>query len=168
MLLSRVYEESGLPDAAERAKGYLRRYLEDAPDAEAARAVWAQLSRLCHNTEDWAGEIHAIIELCTLLGTSIKEISNGLNRWNNLFKQQVLYIDGDERQILGRRLLELFEANLASASATDMSRAAWLYVAFHDVKRAEELVRQGLAMDSENEYCKKLASKLMLQDDLLG
>jgi hypothetical protein len=165
LLLSRVYEESGLPDGAEKAKGYLRRYLEDAPDAEAARMVWSQLSHLCHTTEDWIGEIHAIIELCTLLGTSIKEISNGLNRWNSLFKQQVLYIDGDERQILGRRLLELFEANLSTASATDMSRAAWLYMALQNVPRAEELVRQGLKIDPENEYCKNLALRLKLQED---
>jgi hypothetical protein len=168
LLLSRVYEESALEDAAERAKGYLRRYLEDVDDPEEARLVWQQLARLCRSTEDWVGEIHAIVELCSLSGATIRDISTGLNRWNNLFKQQALYIAGDERQILGRRLLQLFEQNSAAANATDMSRAAWLHIALHEEERAAELVREGLSGEPDNEYCQNLAEKLRIERDLLS
>jgi hypothetical protein len=168
LLLSRVYEESTLEDAAEKAKGYLRRYLEDADDPEEARATWSKLSALCRGTKDWFGEIHAIVELCSLSGTGIREISDALNRWNNLFKQQALYIAGDERQILGRRLLQLFEQNSATANPTDTSRAAWIYLALHEEDRATELVRQGLHEDPGNEYCRNLAAKLSIQEDLIN
>jgi hypothetical protein len=167
LLLSRVYEESTLENAAEKAKGYLRRYLEDVDDPEEARVVWSQLSRLCRGTEDWVGEIHALVELCSLPGTNVREISDGLNRWNSLFKQQTLSIAGDERQILGRRLVQLFEQNPAAATATDMSRAAWICMALHEEQRAEKFVRQGLALDPENEYCQNLAAKLKLQLDFI-
>ncbi len=166
LLLSRIYEESALQDSSENAKAYLRRYLEVAQDPEETRAAWSRLSSLCRSTQDWTGEVHEIVELCSLAGTSIKEISNGLNRWNSLFRQQVLYIAGDERQILGRRLLQLFEADLASAGATDLSRAAWIYMALHDEDRAAELVRQGINAEPENEYCQNLAAKLMIQKEL--
>ena len=128
--------------------------------------VWDRLSRLCRSTEDWVGEVHALVELCSLPGTEIKAISNALNRWNSLFKQQALYIAGDERQILGSRLLEIFEDNSTVADATAISRAAWLYIALHNEPRAKELVRQGLKMEPDNEYCQNLASKLLLQGDI--
>jgi len=166
LLLSRLYEESTLGNATEMAKGCLQRYLEEIDYPEDARLVWPQLARLCRNTEDWIGEIHAIVELCSLSGTGIKEVSDGLNRWNSLFKLQSLSIAGDERQILGQRLAHLFEQNLAGANATDMSRAAWLYIALHNERRAEELVRQGLKDDPNNEYCRNLASKLLLDETL--
>jgi hypothetical protein len=168
LLLSRVYEESTLVNAAEKAKEYLRRYLEDVVDPEETRVVWSRLSHLCRSTEDWIGEIHAIVELCSLPGSSVREISDGLNRWNSLFKQQTLYMAGDERQILGRRLVQLFIQNSVPATATDMSRAAWLCMALREEDKAEQFVRQGLEEDSENEYCLNLAAKLKIQQDLIS
>jgi len=164
LLLSRVYEESSPSNADEKAKEYLRRYLEDVDDPENARTVWSQLSRLCHSAGDWTGEIQAIVELSSLLGgTGVREISNGLNKWNQLVKQQSLYIAGDDRKILGRRLLQLFEQSSTDACPTDFSRAAWIYIALHDEKRAEDLARQGLHLDPDNEYCLNLAEKLKIQ-----
>lgn len=168
LLLARLYEESALNDGTERAKSYLRRYLEEVGDSEEARFAWSQLSRLCRTTEDWIGEIHAIVELCSLEGTTIRDISYGLNRWNSVFRQQALYIAGDERQILGRRLLQLFEQNSVGATATDRSRAAWVYLALHETDRAKELVRLGLQQDPDNEYCNNLAERLQMPEDLLS
>ena len=127
--------------------------------------MWSQLSQLCRGTGDWVGEIHALVELCSLPSASVREISDGLNRWNSLFKQQTLSIAGDERQILGRRFVQLFEQNSTAATATDMSRAAWICIALHDEQRAEKFVRLGLSLDPENEYCQNLAAKLKLQLD---
>jgi NB-ARC domain len=166
MLLARLYEESSLENGPEKAKGYWRRYLEDVGKSEEARFAWSQLARLCRSREDWIGEIHAIVELCSLDGTTIREISFGLNRWNVVFRQQALYIAGDERQILGRRLLELFEQNAGEANATDFSRAAWVSLALHETERAKGFVRQGLKYDSEDEYCQNLAERLQMQDEL--
>lgn len=167
MLLARIYEESSLEDGAEKAKGYWRRFLEDVGKSEGARLAWSQVARLCRSTRDWVGEIHAIVELCSLDGTTIREISDGLNRWNSVFKQQTLYIAGDERQILGRSLLQLFEQNQAEGTATDFSRAAWVCLALHETERAKELVRQGLQREPRNEYCQNLAERLQIEDEFL-
>ena len=159
-----LLEESSLEDGAEKAKGYWRRYLGDVGKSGEARFAWSQVARLCRSTRDWIGEIHAIVELCSLDGTTIPEISDGLNRWNVLFRQQALYIAGDERQILGRRLLQLFMLNSADANATDFSRAAWASLALHENEQAMELVRQGLQHDPGNEYCLNLAERLQVSD----
>jgi len=167
MLLARLYEESYLEDGPEKAKGYWRRYLEDVGKSKEARLAWSQIARLCRSTKDWTGEIHANVELCSLEGTTIQEISDGLNRWNNVFKQQTLYIAGDERQILGRRLLQLFEQTSTEANATDFSRAAWIYLALHETEPAKKFVRQGLHLDPDNEYCRNLAERLQIQDEII-
>lgn len=166
-LLARIYEESSLEDGPERAKGYWRKYLEEVGKSEGARLAWSQVARLCRSTKDWIGEIHAIVELCSLEGTTIREISDGLNRWNSVFKQQTLYIAGDERQILGRSLLQLFEQNRSEATATDFSRAAWVCLALHETEMARDLVRQGLEREPDNEYCRNLAERLQIRDNLL-
>jgi len=168
LLLARVYEESDLPYGLEKAKGYFRRFLENPVNTDEVRVGWEGLSRLCRDTGDFVGEVHALVELCSLPGTDIQAISNVLNRWNSLFRQQSMNIAGDERQILGRTLLEIFEANIALADATDMSRAAWVYLALHETSRAKELVRGGLNLEPYNEHCQKLASRLSLQGDLLS
>jgi len=162
MLMARLYEESSLENGTEKAKDYWRRYLEDVGKSEEARSAWSQLAHLCRSTKDWIGEIHAIVELCSLDGVTIREISDGLNRLNGVFKQQVPYIAGDERQIFGQRLLQLFEQNSGEANATDFSRAAWLCLALHETERAKEFVRQGLKLDDENEHCQNLAVKLQM------
>jgi hypothetical protein len=168
MLLARLYEESGLEEGSEKAKEYWRRYLEDVGKSEEARFAWSQVARLCRVTKDWIGEIHAIVELCSLDGTTIQEISDGLNRWNSLFKQQSPNIAGDERQILGGRLLQLFDLNSGEANATDCSRAAWVCLVLHETERAREFVRMGLQRDPGNEYCCNLAERLQMQDECLS
>lgn len=168
MLLARIYEESGLEDGPEVAQAYWRRYLECIGKSQEARLAWLQVARLCRSTKDGVGEIHAIVELCSLEGTTIREISEGLNRWNSVFKQQALYIAGDERQILGQRLVQLFEQNSREANGTDLSRAAWVCLALHETDRAKEFVRTGLQSDPENEYCRNLAEKLQIQDECIA
>ena len=168
MLLARIYEESSLEDGAEKAKVFWRRYLEDVGKSEGARFAWSQVARLCRSTKDWIGEIHAMVELYSLDGTTTQEISDGLNRWNSVFRQQTLYIAGDERQILGRSLLQLFEQNRSEANATDFSRAAWVSLALHEIEWAKEFVREGLQHDPENEYCQNLAEQLQIQNAFLA
>lgn len=165
MLLARLYEESNLEDGLERAKGFWRRYLEDIGNSEGARFAWSQVARLCRSSEDWLGEMHALVEGYSLGGTTTREISYGLNRWNSVFKQQTLSIAGDERHILGRRLIQFFEQNSGEADATDFSRAAWVCLALHEAEQAKAHVRLGLQRDPENEYCLNLAERLQMQEE---
>ncbi|MDT8070090.1 MAG: NB-ARC domain-containing protein [Terriglobia bacterium] len=160
LLLARMYEETPVSENEEKAKSALERYLETGPGVDQRRAAWERLAYLCRKTEDRVREIHALIELCSLPDTTFKALSVALNRWNSIFKQAFMLMPGDERQILGRKLLKLFEDRIDEADATDISRAAWLSIAMHNEPRARELVRRGLEMEPENEYCTNLATKL--------
>jgi hypothetical protein len=162
-LLADLYEEVGQDTLYEKTKECLSRFLEAEVNSAERRAAWERMARLCKWTTDGVGEVNALVELCSVPNIEMTAISNAINRWNLLFKQQYLTITTDERVILGTRLLNLAEARLAEADATDFSRVAWLALALHDEERARGFTLEGLTIDPNNEYCAKLAQKLGLQ-----
>ena len=160
LLLSRLYQESRLDGSFEQAKQALRRYLESGPDYATAREAWQDMAQLCRLTEDGVGEATALIELCELDKTSLETISNAINRWNSLFRHQLIRIGIDERETLGQKLLELFISQSAAATATDYSRAGWLALALHREQLARDYGQEGLRLDPENEYCLNLIERV--------
>jgi hypothetical protein len=162
-LLVDLYEEVGQDAFYERAKECLSRFLEAEVNLSERRAAWERMAKLCKWTLDGIGEVNALVELCSVPNIELTAISNAINRWNLLFKQQYLTITTDERVILGTRLLHLAEARLGEADATDFSRVAWLALALHEEERARRFTLEGLAIDPNNEYCTKLAQKLGVQ-----
>lgn len=168
LLLASLYEETAADGSIETAKIALQRYLEHATEDTALRHAWFRLGLMCRQTGDWVGEVHALVEMCSLAGTSINDISNAINRWNLVFRQQFVTMPSDERHILGQRLLSLFDQAADQAEATDYSRAAWLALALGDRDRAAEYTRKGLRLDGGNEYCLNLAERLNLQLEIAG
>jgi hypothetical protein len=160
LLLARLYQESAVTDHLEKSKEALRRYLETCAGTEASRESWEAMVRLCRWTQDGIGEVTALVEMCSLVDTPLTTISNAINRWNLLFKQQHISIPGEERDLLGRKLLELFDRRAEDASATDLSRAGWLAVALNQDDRATAYVAKGLQLSPDNEYCVNLAGRL--------
>lgn len=160
LLLASLYEESGAGDNTERAKDALQKYLEKNPTD---RFVWSRLALLCRGTMDWVGEIHARVEMCSLPGSTINDISDTINRWNGVYKQQVVSIATDERYLLGKKVLAIFEQRRGEADATDYSRAAWLCLSLSDTETAKKYTREGLKQEPGNEHCLNLASRLNLQ-----
>lgn len=165
-LLADLYEETDCEGAGEKAKDCIRRFLEHDRNVKDKREGWERLAQLCRQTGDGVGEIHALVELCSVSNIDFDAISNAVNRWNQLFKQQHLPIGTDERAILGTKLLNLAEGSLGEAEATDFSRLAWLAMALRDEAKARQFVLQGLAKDPHNEYCVKLSAKLGVQYEL--
>lgn len=163
LLVATLYEESGTLDSINAAKQALERYLEKTPTD---RNTWSRLASLCRRTIDFIGEIHARVEMCSLPGTSMNVISDTINRWNGVYKQQMVNIASDERYLIGTKLLDLFELRSREADATDFSRAAWLSLSLNNRDRATQYTREGLRLESENEHCLNLASHLNLQLDL--
>jgi hypothetical protein len=165
LLLASLYEESGTAESAERAKDALQRFLEK---DSTNMAIWSRLAFLCKRTMDWLGEIHARVEICSLPGTTMESISETINRWNGVYKQQIVSIAADERHLIGRKLLAIFNERLEEADATDFSRAAWLCLSLEEIEMAKEFTHVGLRLEPDNEFCQNLAAKLNMQMEMPG
>jgi hypothetical protein len=159
LLLARLFEEGGVERPLEKAKDAVRRYLEHTPRAEDQLPAWKKLAELCRRTDDWNGEIHALVELVEVPNTPLEEISNVANRVNGLFATHQFLL-GEEKNLLVGRLATVFETHVNEFNATDCSRLAWLYLRLHDEDRARDLVADGLEMEPFNEYCLKLKDRL--------
>jgi hypothetical protein len=121
--------------------------------------AWKKLAEYCRRSEDWNGEIHALVAMAEIPNTTLEEISNAANRINGIFVSHQLLL-GDERNLLVARLAKVMEPQINEFNATDCSRLAWLYLKLHLEDRARALVDKGLALEPFNEYCLKLKDKI--------
>ncbi len=163
LLLSQLYEESGLENSMEEAIKAMRRYLEsDQIDIASQKRAWGSLARLCGSSNQYLGEAHALVEKIILPGTTISEISEAANHLNSLLRPERLVLDSSERKILVRKIVDVFEKRISEhdVGATDLSRLAWLYMKLQQESKALEYVRKGLALDPQNEHCLNLVTKL--------
>ena len=69
-------------------------------------------------------------------------------------------MDIDDRKALFTPLVRLMEARLVEASATDLSRLAWLHLHSGNDQRALEVAERGLEREPDNIYCRRLVIKL--------
>jgi hypothetical protein len=162
--LARFYEETGGPEGREKAKASLRRYLEKPGEGTEVSRVWKALAELCEQTEDYAGEIHALAEMCDVNGVPTEVVSSAANRLNSLFvsfnRMGKSPIDRDERRLVVERVARSLESRLDDLDATDCSRLAWLLVNLKQVNRGREVAQRGAAIDPLNHHCRSLADRL--------
>jgi hypothetical protein len=158
LLLARLFEESKIDGDLARAKEAVRHYLELANNSEDQRAAWKKLAEYCRRTDDWNGEIHALVGMSELSGTSLEDVSNAANRLNSLFKTHQFLFD-HERDLLVARLACVMETHMDQADATDCSRLAWLYLRIREDAKARSVAERGLKLNPANEYCLKLREK---------
>jgi len=164
LMLVALYEESGTPASLSKAKEAVRRLLERARDPRVQREGWEKLARLCNQTGDWLGEIHALVAVSKIPGEPISTVSNAANRVNALFRQgqDRLVLDSDEKRVIVREVFELMSRRASECDATDLSRLAWLCLHLHDEERAKAYTEKGLIIDGSNAYCINLAERLGL------
>jgi predicted Zn-dependent protease len=146
----------------ERAKEWLRLYLETESGRNDAEA-WQNLSRLCRDTGDVTGELHALVAICDLPGVEFAEVSSVANRVNEALSEERQSVDFEVRQVLSSRIAPVMEARITEGTATDRSRLAWLYVRLDQLDKAKEHILSGLKMEPGNPYCQKLARRLNLE-----
>jgi hypothetical protein len=161
LLLADLLDESSIDGATERAKVAVRRYLESGADAPSRRVAWERLAILCRRTEDWLGEIHAVVEAAAEPQATVRTMSNAINRLNLIFKTHAV-LDSHEKEALLRRVLDAIQPRLNEADATDYSRLAWLALHLGDEALARRYTSQGLRSDGYHDHCVKLARKLGL------
>jgi hypothetical protein len=160
LLLASLHEECS--EDFDNAKDALRHHLESPQKSVNQQQIWKRLAQLCRRTEDWPGEIHALTEMCQLPEIPFNTISDAANRFNSLFNKDHSYsLDTDEKQIVVRKLAEVMESRIKEGDATDCSRLAWLYLNIHEKERARRFTELGLRLEPDNEYCQKLAEKLL-------
>lgn len=97
---------------------------------------------------------------------SYQEISNVVNKFNEMIRHKVLYVDSEEKRVLAEKLVNIMEDRLAEATAVDCSRIAWLCLNMQDEERAIRFTSIGFDRDPTNEYCLGLKVRLDRRDAL--
>ncbi|MHB8629353.1 MAG: NB-ARC domain-containing protein [Aggregatilineales bacterium] len=166
LTLASLYQESGFPNGLEEAKSSIRHFLEHSADNDFQQGAWQQLAELCRITGDYAGEVHALVEICKLPSVDFGTISSTANRVNVLLnpakalsQEQVVWEYGEKRIII-QNLVELMESRIDEADATDYSRLGWLCLHLNDPNRTRYYAGKGLEIDPYNSYCAKIMLKL--------
>lgn len=158
-----VLETIGEEQGAERAKAYLRRFLETAATHEKLQA-WQRLAELCRSTNDAVGEVHALSEAALLPAITAAQIGPLANQINNRIRdlkgRRLEDAWSPEVRLLIERVANAMERHMRELSATDCSRLAWLYLNIRRENRARDIARIGLERDPSNDHCLNLVRKL--------
>lgn len=154
-LQSEVEGEAGLDKTAD----YIRRFLESKPPAEEAEATWQRLVATYRATKNIIAGTSAFLRAAEISLPPLNQISSIAN-WLNSDKELISQMDVAERGALFKPLARMMEMNLPTASATDLSRLAWLHLHAGDERRAHEVAELGLRRDPENLHCQRLVDNL--------
>jgi hypothetical protein len=162
LYLASIYEQNGLGQNLDAAKDAIKGYLQNSSEPfESQRDAWSRLANLCRRTNDYSGEVHALLQMNLLPGASFSACSEAVNRLNRLFNQEY-ELDTEEKQIVGEKLASVMAERIEEGDSTDCSRLAWLYLHLRDEKSAKYFTELGLEQDPNNVYCLRLAVKFGL------
>jgi hypothetical protein len=159
LMLSELERELGDGNSIDRAAECLRRFLESRPSPSQAQTAWQQLVSLYRITGDVIGATGAFLKAAQITAPPLDEVSAMAN-WLNPAPELKGSMDIVERSALCKPLAKLMEARLPEASATDLSRLAWLHLHSGNSERALEVSELGLKREPENIYCQRLVAKL--------
>ncbi len=159
MFLADLELEMGGDQSLAKSAQYVRHFLETDPSNEAAEEGWRKLIEIHRTMNDPKGAVSALLRLAEVTEPSLAEVSQVANRLNN-DRSAIEGVSLWERQTLLKPLAKLFEQYLPVASATDLSRLAWLYLHSGDGDRAGQIAEEGLIRDPFNPFCQRLADRL--------
>ena len=149
--------------AMDRAKNYVRNFLENAPLPDRQEA-WLRLVDFCQSDGDVIGEIHALSDAALLPASDHEDLSRFANRLNNRIRDLKNNVNRDawssEVQELLEKVIGAMERHLSKLSATDCSRLAWLYLNIGNSQRAMDIAQVGGKRDPANEHCQNLIHRL--------
>lgn len=163
LLLSDLEQEVPDPSSGHRASECIRRYLESHPPTNQSGAAWQRLVPLYRTMGDVIGGCGAFLKAAESLAPPLNEISSMAN-WLNTASDIKADIDIDDRRALFTPLARLMEDRLVEATATDLSRLAWLHLHTGNDHRALEVAELGLKREPDNIHCVRLVIKLAQVD----
>ncbi len=154
--LHEEFADAASPDAASEA---IRRYLESQPSGEDAPAAWLKLANLYRAKGAVQAAAHAYGAAFSLSEFSLSEISNAAN-WLNNQQQEIASMDQLDRSAIFGTLISIMVSRIKEASATDLSRLAWLYLHAGDERSARQMALLGLDKEPENIHCNRLYERI--------
>jgi hypothetical protein len=159
MLAATLVNETQLEESDELEREYLRRYIESNPGEQGARQAWDRLAYLYKEKNDVLAACDAYTQSFKMGNPPFYAISNAAS-WLNNQRDVLDQYDLVDRKSVFMPLATLMEARLSEASATDLSRLAWLHLHAGNRERSEEVADLGLKMDPENVHCQRLIDRL--------
>lgn len=156
LFLADVLQErtGGAPKRIIRA---IQQYLEVVPFDDRA---WQRLATLYASTQNYLGEVNALVQKSKLPSTPYVEISSAARRLNALFHDGRLKVDSLEKRILVEQLLRELKLGSDQATAADFSQMAWLCLHLQEEDEARQYVVEGLRLDPTEVHRLRLASRL--------
>ena len=156
LLLADIDQE--LENQGEAAES-LRRFLASRPEPQLAQRAWQQLVGLYRGHGEVIAACDAFIRASTIAEPPLSEVSSIAN-WLNNSSRSWGDLHTADRATIFRPLVSMMEEKLMEATATDISRLAWLHLHMGSEDRALALAKEGLDRESDNIHCLRLYRKL--------
>ena len=160
VLLADLVAELDLSSSDEER--YLLHYVEHPESHEIPTGpIWRRIADIRRVRDDVRGELHALAQICRLETTPTDMLSNAANRINGILR--MISLSQEEKESMLRGVVNGFQLRVSRANdfdSTDLSRLAWLQLHLDDISAAINTVGRGLALDPENEYCRRLSARL--------
>ncbi len=146
-------------DGLEREINCVERFLEQNPVGDEAQKAWLRLVRLYLNIGNIIGSCNAFLNAAKIKEPDLDDVSNMANYANG--KREIIErMDAVQRSALFKPLAQLMESHRQSASATDLSRLAWLYLHSGEDENALRTAEEGLQAEPDNVHCRRLITRL--------
>ena len=149
--------ERGSESDLDAAISNITAFIQTDQNETASADAWRLLANAYSRKQNVLGEIHAFVERSQFDPVPFYDVSNTANLLNRRYGELE---EADGRQQLVQRLLSAMENRILEASPGDLSRMAWLALHLSQVDKAMEFVERGLASDSQNPHCQKIAARL--------
>jgi hypothetical protein len=158
-----LYQSSSEPNKLEKAKRAIEKYLQLSArtgDHEGRREAWKTLATLRKETDDYIGEVRALLEASRLPDCPIEDVSYAARKLLYSLKTERATWDKDERLLAIEEVASRMETRLPELYPNDFGRLAWLFLSKNDRDSAVKFTRQGLYRDRHNDYLGDLAARL--------
>lgn len=157
LLLADIESESG---ETERAAEALRRFLATQPSGQLAQDAWRRLMDLYQGSGDVVAACDAFLRAAAITEPPMSELSIIAN-WLNNSPDAWTHLHTSERLTIFSPLTQMMEDGILDATATDLSRLAWLYLHVGNDHRALQVAEEGLIKDPNNIHCTRLRAKIL-------
>ncbi|MDE2463114.1 MAG: hypothetical protein KGO02_05310 [Alphaproteobacteria bacterium] len=156
LLLAGIDQELG---DQERAAESLRRFLSSRPEPQLAQRAWQQLVDLYRASGEVIAACDAFCRASAIAEPPLSEVSSLANWLNN---SSISWSDMNtaDRATIFHPLASMMEEKLEEATATDISRVAWLRLHMGSESQALALAKEGLDREPDNIHCLRLYRKL--------
>jgi hypothetical protein len=159
LLLAQINRECEGDTGIEATANYLRRFLEERPSSEESQQAWQQLIAIYRATGNVIGGCSAFLRAAEINDPPLHQITS-MAHWLNSEREIIDRMSVIERGDLFKPIARLLEGYIQVATATDLSRLAWLHLHAGDDERALEVAQIGLRREPDNRFCQTLVDRL--------